>query len=92
VKNDHNFFGNCNSLLAGLDCSEERRTPDEVFSIFGSGAAAGYLNGEYYPNPPDASYSETFNEIIHDEFRHQAGSDGMVDLVFYRIYLLAVKE
>jgi len=69
-----------------------RRTPDEVFSIFGSGAAAGYLNGEYYPNPPDPSYSETFNEIIHDEFRRQAGSDGMVDLLFYRIYLLAVKE
>jgi ubiquinone/menaquinone biosynthesis C-methylase UbiE len=69
-----------------------RRTPDEVFSIFGFGAAAGYLNGEYYPNPPDPSYSETFNEIIHDEFRRQAGSGGMVDLVFYRIYLLAVKE
>ncbi len=68
-----------------------RRLPDEVFSIFGSGAAAGYLNCKYYQNPPYPSYSETFNGIIHDEFRRQAGSDGMVELLFYRIYLLAVK-
>jgi ubiquinone/menaquinone biosynthesis C-methylase UbiE len=69
-----------------------RRTPDEVFSIFGSGAAAGYLNAAYYPDPLDPSYSETFNELIHEEFRQQTGNDGMVELIFFRIYLLAVKE
>jgi ubiquinone/menaquinone biosynthesis C-methylase UbiE len=68
-----------------------RRTPDVVFSIFGSGAAAGYLNGEYYTNPIDDCYCETFNRIIRDEFHRQAGGDGMVELVFFRIFLLALK-
>jgi trans-aconitate methyltransferase len=68
-----------------------QRTPDEVFAIFGSGAAAGYLNGKYYPQPIDRFYTDIFNSIILDVFRRQADSDGAVDLVFYRIYLLAVK-
>lgn len=78
--------------VARIEEVRMRRTPDEVFSIFGSGAAAGYLNGEYYRNPVDECYSEAFNEIIHDEFRRQTENDGMVDLLFYRIYLLAVKK
>jgi ubiquinone/menaquinone biosynthesis C-methylase UbiE len=69
-----------------------RRTPDQVFSIFGSGAAAGYLNGEYYRNPLEQCYCETFNSLLLDAFRRQAGGEGLVDLAFHRIYLLAFKE
>ncbi len=77
--------------FARIEEVRTRRTPDEVFAVFGSGAAAGYLNGDYYRNPIDEHYRATFNSIISDEFRRQAEGEGLVDLLFYRIYLIAVK-
>jgi trans-aconitate 2-methyltransferase len=73
---------------------EEVRTlhpPDEVMTIFESGAAAGYLNQEYYDAKVDGAYSASFREIVRESFRKQANSDGKVELVFNRIYLVAVK-
>jgi trans-aconitate methyltransferase len=74
---------------------EEIRTlhaPDEVMKIFESGAAAGYLNQEYYAASVDAAYTRSFREIVMTSFQRQADSAGQVELIFNRIYLLAVKE
>jgi len=74
---------------------EEVRTfhsSDEVMTIFESGAAAGYLNQDHYAAPVDGAYAEAFREIVRKAFRKQANDDGKVELIFNRIYLVAVKE
>jgi trans-aconitate 2-methyltransferase len=65
--------------------------PDEVMTIFESGAAAGYLNPEYYLDMIDGAYTKAFRDIIRESFRGQADHAGKVKLVFNRIYLAAVK-
>ncbi len=66
-------------------------TPDQVMTIFESGAAAAYLSRESYPGGYDEEYPAIFREIIASAFRSQAGPDGLVQLKFNRIYLIAVK-
>ncbi len=65
--------------------------PEEVMTIFESGAAAGYLNQEYYRTRINESYAAAFRDIVGTAFRSQANSEGMVELTFHRIYLLAMK-
>jgi trans-aconitate methyltransferase len=65
--------------------------PDEVMTIFESGAAAGYLNQAHYAAPVDGAYTAAFREIVRGSFRKQADHDGKVELMFNRIYLVATK-
>ncbi len=65
---------------------------EEAYKIFESGAAAGYLNQNYYNISLSQKYIESFGDIIRRSFKEQAGKTGRVDLVFYRIYLLALKK
>jgi ubiquinone/menaquinone biosynthesis C-methylase UbiE len=67
-------------------------TPEEVFKIFESGAAAGYLNQDFYEVPIDKEYVENFRKIIKDVFNTQADEKGFVELIFNRIYLVAIKK
>ncbi len=67
-------------------------TPEDVVTIFESGAAAGYLNRDNYDTDIDEEYGKAFREIIAGAFRSQAGPDGRVDLIFNRVYLVAVKD
>ena len=74
---------------------EEIRTlhsPDEMMTIFESGAAAGYLNKEHYGVPIDEVYITAFREIVKKCFIRQADKDGRVELIFNRIYLIAEKR
>jgi trans-aconitate methyltransferase len=64
---------------------------DEVMTIFESGAAAGYLNQDYYAAPVDRAYTTAFREIVRESFRKQANHAGKVELIFNRIYLVAMK-
>jgi len=66
-------------------------TADEVMTIFESGAAAGYLNQTFYEPRIDPEYTENFRRIMKEDFAGQAGESAMVELVFNRIYLVAVK-
>ena len=66
-------------------------TPEEVFTIFDSGAAAGFLDPEYYRLHITDDYISALRKGIRGAFKAQANPDGRVDLVFYRIYLLARK-
>lgn len=67
-------------------------TVEEVMTIFESGAAAGYLNQEYYETRIDAVYCNEFRRIVQDSFHNQAAENGKVELLFNRIYLVAMKE
>ncbi len=66
-------------------------SPDEVMTIFESGAAAGYLNQDYYAAPVDGADTAAFRRIVRESFRKQANHDGKVELIFNRIYLVAMK-
>jgi trans-aconitate methyltransferase len=67
------------------------QTSGEVMTIFESGAAAGYLNQEYYSKPVDEAYARAFREVVKGSFQLQVIQMGKVELVFNRIYLVAVK-
>lgn len=78
-------------LHAAIERVVSSHTPEEVFAIFDSGAAAGYLNDEFYGTPLSETYIAAFREVAKEAFRTQAGSDDQVDLIFFRIYLSARK-
>ena len=63
----------------------------EAYKIFESGAAAGYLNQEYYSSKLSEEYIEAFRRIVRDSFENQAAETKQVKMIFYRIYLLAKK-
>lgn len=67
-------------------------SPEEVFKIFSSGASAGYLNSDYYPVPITDDYINSFNSIVMQEFVDQSNKDGLVELEFNRIYLIASRK
>jgi ubiquinone/menaquinone biosynthesis C-methylase UbiE len=74
-----------------LEPTAERCTPEEVMRRFESGAAAGYLNPEYYRGGCTTGYLEAARERIVATIHSLAAADGLVALVFHRLYLLAVK-
>lgn len=71
----------------------ERVTTDytlqEVYNIFLSGAAAGYLNQAFYSIPIDSDYIDNFKKIVFDEIKKQVDANGNVPLTFNRIFLIA---
>jgi len=67
-------------------------TPAQVFEIFSSGAIAGYLNQEYYEVEIDDGYIDAFRDIVKKEFERQANEKDVVELIFKRIYLVAIKK
>jgi len=77
--------------FAKIETVSTLHSPDEVMTIFESGAAAGYLNQEYYSTPVDEAYVKAFREVVKGSFERQADQAGKVELVFNRIYLVAVK-
>jgi trans-aconitate methyltransferase len=75
--------------FARIEATSTRSTPEQVLSVFESGAAAGYLNAAHYEGGFAEGYPEAFRQIAAEAFRRAAGPDGRVELVFHRIYLLA---
>ncbi|MBM3133550.1 MAG: methyltransferase domain-containing protein, partial [Chloroflexi bacterium] len=78
-------------LRARIEKITTVHTADEVFKVFDSGAAAGYLNPECYDVRLTDGYVEDFRGIVRDSFTRQANREGKVNLTFFRIYLLAQK-
>jgi trans-aconitate methyltransferase len=78
--------------FAKIETVSTLHSPDEVMTIFESGAAAGYLNQEYYSTKIGEDYARAFREVVKGSFHNQANAQGKVKLAFNRIYLLAVKE
>lgn len=67
-------------------------SPDQAITIFESGAAAGYLNQNFYDAPINEEYIAAFRKIVGESFRRQTGESGKVELIFNRIYLIALKS
>ncbi len=66
-------------------------TPEEVFKIFLSGAVVGYMNQRYYDVEITEGYISAFKEIVRKSFEEQADEDGIVELKFNRIFLIALR-
>ncbi|MGC7872691.1 class I SAM-dependent methyltransferase [Desulfosporosinus sp. SYSU MS00001] len=64
---------------------------DKAFRIYQSGAENGYLNQDYYQVLLSSDYVEMFRELFRESLSEQAREDGMVPIVFNRIYLVAHK-
>jgi len=77
-------------VFSKIECVKTKHTPEEVFGIFSSGAIAGYLNQEFYTVELTEDYINAFKEIARQAFREQA-VDGVVELKFYRVFLIAAK-
>jgi hypothetical protein len=59
--------------------------------MFESGAAAGYLNPACYEDGFSEGYAEAARELILRDFAAQVAADGHIELLFYRVYVLARK-
>lgn len=66
-------------------------SPEQVVTIFESGAAAGYLNPACYEGPLPDGYAVSFRRILANAFQAQADSGQSIDLLFHRIYLVATR-
>jgi trans-aconitate methyltransferase len=70
---------------------ETKHSPEEVFNIFSYGAAAGYLNQDFYDVELSENYIEAFKDIVKKTFYEQTDGKGKTRLVFNRIFLVAFK-
>lgn len=77
--------------FAVIETIKTHHKPDQAMTIFESGAAAGYLNQQFYDTRIDEGYSNAFREIVKGSFEQQANEQGQIELVFNRIYLIAEK-
>lgn len=78
-------------ISSDIESVTQRCPPAKAFEMFESGAAAGYLNPGCYDVALPSTYIPVARELIARSLQSQAGSDGQVDLTFFRIYLLAHK-
>jgi ubiquinone/menaquinone biosynthesis C-methylase UbiE len=80
-------------FFSRIEQTSSEHSPDEAFKIFESGAAAGYLNHEYYaPGKYSDAFVIDFRRIMKESFQAQANADGKLKMIFNRIYLIATKE
>jgi ubiquinone/menaquinone biosynthesis C-methylase UbiE len=78
-------------LHAAIDQTQSFHSPEEALKIFDSGAAAGYLNEQYYSCSISEGYKAAFRQVMLESFKEQTNSEGKVNLVFYRVFLVAKK-
>jgi hypothetical protein len=72
-----------------IDEVHQNFTPEKALDVFNSGAAAGYLNQQYFSQPLPEDFSEKVSRGVKESFDEQASSTGEVDLIFNRVYLVA---
>ena len=77
--------------FAEIQTVDSTYTPSQTFDVFASGAIAGYLDPSCYGCPIDERYMTGLRQTVREQFERQAGADGLVRLVFRRIFLVAVR-
>ena len=74
-----------------MEAVANRCSAQQAMEIFLSGAAVAYLNPHYYQGGVPADYPARAAEIIATALEKQCGPDGMVELIFHRVFVLAKK-
>lgn len=65
---------------------------DKAAAVFKSGAAAGYLNQACFSEALPPNFAERVLTCVRESFAEQADDEGIVELVFNRLYVLAGRE
>jgi trans-aconitate methyltransferase len=78
-------------ILSKIQAVETYYTPEDVYTIFCSGAKAAYLNKVNYDCRIDSDYIQAFLENIKKAFVKQAIHNGKLKLIFNRLFLIAKK-
>jgi trans-aconitate 2-methyltransferase len=76
-------------LFCALEETGSRRTPSQAFDVFCSGAKAGYLDPACYGKPFPEGFEAAFLDGVRRSFEAMAEADGMFDLMFHRIFVVA---
>jgi trans-aconitate methyltransferase len=93
--------GNYARLFAGagfavaenrMETVVNRSSAQQAMDVFLSGAAVAYLNPRYYEGGVPADFLSRAAEIVASALERQCGSDGMVELTFHRVFVLARKR
>ncbi len=77
--------------VARLEAQRERQPPEVAVRIFESGAVAGYLAQGCYDVPIAGEYPRRVMDIVRAALAAEAGADGLVELVFQRVFLVATR-
>lgn len=87
------LFEDCGFHVVHCELTLEaaRYSVDQVYRIFHSGAENCYLNQSFYSISTTNEYIENFRQLVKESIKEQADTDGMVELKFFRIYLIAKK-
>jgi ubiquinone/menaquinone biosynthesis C-methylase UbiE len=85
------LFTDAGFALVGGEIEELREhcTPGRALDMFDSSAVAAYLNPACYDVPLPDGYVAAARDLILDDFRAQAGRKERLELVFFRVYVLA---
>lgn len=75
-----------------METVANRCSAQQAMEIFLSGAAVAYLNPRYYEGGVPAGYLPHAAKIVAATLQRQCGNDGMVELTFHRVFVLARKE
>ena len=78
--------------LSKIEHVKAKYTAKDVFNMFLSGAAVGYLNQDYYDIKIDTKYIDNFKKIVRDAFVQQTNNQKKVEVIFYRLFLVAFKK
>ncbi len=78
-------------VISKIESVKTNHTPEEVFDIFSSGAALGYLGQDFYDVKIGMDYIENFKKIVKETFVQQANNQGEIELIFNRLFLVAIK-
>ena len=79
-------------VLSKIEGVWTKHSPEEVYKIFLSAPVAGYLNQDFYDVKIDEDFMDTFKKTVKDAFVQQANERGEVELIFNRVFLVAIKE
>ncbi len=88
------LFEKCHFRVISSEIIEFKtiKTAEEIYSIFSSGAIAGYLNQAFYDIPLPVKFVENFEIIVKKSFQDQCSVNGKRELMFHRIFLIAEKK
>jgi trans-aconitate methyltransferase len=78
--------------FARLQAQRERQPPEGAMRIYESGAVAGYLAQDCYDVALPAGYAGRVREIVRAALAAEADAEGMVDLTFNRVFLVATRR
>ena len=78
-------------LFNEISTNNAELSVDQVIKSFESGLAFGYYNPANYEVQFDNNYLLNFKKIFRQEIKKQLNSNGKIDLIYKRLFLIAEK-